>query len=143
MFLVVLIAGLLLVLNALEKSVPLTQFYPTAGIASWYTSVLTATGEKLDDNSLTCAMRRRDFGKHYRVCNQENGRCVVVRHNNWGPCWILFAQGRIVDLTRSAFSLLADPDKGLLKASVIPVVITVAPAANSFDSGVFALRYMP
>jgi len=104
--------------NALERSVPLAQFYPHRGYATWYTSTLTATGERLDDASFTCAMRRRDFGKSYQVCNEANGKCVTVRQNNWGPCWFLFAQGRIVDLTKAAFTQLADLKTGIIKVKV-------------------------
>jgi rare lipoprotein A len=95
--------------------------YPSKGTASWYVSPLTATGERYDPESLTCAMRRRDFGKRYRVCNPENGRCVEVRHNNWGPYWVLYNRGRIVDLSRRAFSEIADLEKGLVPVTVTEV----------------------
>jgi rare lipoprotein A len=51
--------------------------------ASWYSTkscqkegtsgTLTASGEKFDENALTCAMRSRDFGKYYRITNLDNG----------------------------------------------------------------------
>lgn len=136
-FLAVLVLGVIVLNRALEKTVPLVQFYPHQGYATWYTARETATGEKLDDSSLTCAARRRDFGKYYQVCNQANGRCVVVRHNNWGPCWILFAQGRIVDLTKAAFSQLADLEKGIIKVRVDEIKFTLPDSATPFAPGTF------
>ena len=116
-----LMLGVVVLNNAMERAVPLVQFYPAQGFATWYTAPLTATGEKLDDASFTCAMRRRDFGKYYQVCNDANGKCVVVRHNNWGPYWILYRQGRIVDLTKAAFSRLADLEEGIIKVRLSEV----------------------
>lgn len=113
-----LMLGVIVLNNALEGGAAPVQSYPTQGLATWYSAALTATGEKFDDTSFTCAMRRRDFGKYYQVCNDANGKCVVVRHNNWGPCWILYARGRIIDLTRAAFSQLADPKEGVIKVRI-------------------------
>lgn len=105
-------------IKALERMGPPPRFYPTSGLATWYTSRLTATQERLDDASFTCALRRRDFGKWYKVCNAGNGKCVAVRHNNWGPSWYLFNQGRIVDLTKGAFSQIADLEAGVIKVTL-------------------------
>lgn len=95
--------------------------YPKQGIASWYVSKETASTEPYDPESFTCAMRRRDFGKQYWVCNSANGRCVRVRHNNFGPYWMLFARGRIVDLSRRAFAEIADLERGLVPVTVFEV----------------------
>jgi rare lipoprotein A len=92
--------------------------YPVKGFATWYNPRLTASGERYRMNDLTCAMRKRDFGKHYLVCNLSNHTCVVVRHNDFGPALWLFWRGRIIDLSRHAFSKIADVNKG-----VIPVKI--------------------
>jgi rare lipoprotein A len=92
--------------------------YPSAGKATWYTALITATGEHLDNDSLTCALRKKDYGKYYKVCSTDNGKCVVVRHNNFGPRKRLFRQGRIVDLSRKAFSELADLETGIINVTV-------------------------
>lgn len=96
----------------------LVGVYPDEGIASWYTASCTATGEIFDENSLTCAMRRRDFGGYYKVCNIENAKCVIVRQNNFGPTKPYFRKGRIIDLSKAAFSQIADPELGLVKIKI-------------------------
>lgn len=77
------------------------------GVASYYTvassSTLTASGETMRDDLLTCAMRSGEFGAHYRVTS-ENGRSVIVRLNDRGP----YIDGRIIDLSEAAMRVL-DP----------------------------------
>jgi len=97
---------------------PVSGAYPSAGLATWYLAKRTATGEKFDADALTCAIRKTDFGKYYKVCNAENNRCVVVRHNNFGPSRSKFIQGRIIDLSRGAFLRIADLEKGVIKVTV-------------------------
>ncbi len=85
------------------------------GIATWYSvrstlaegnSGITASGEKLNERALTCAIRSRDFGKMYRVTNIKNGKSLVCRHNDFGPGKKPTKRGVIVDLTPKAFDLL-------------------------------------
>ena len=64
-------------------------------------------------------MRIRDFGRYYRVCNTANDRCVVVRHNNFGPAKKLFERGRIIDLSRAAFEQIADLKEGVIQVTVV------------------------
>lgn len=109
----------LVFLSGCEDNRPVEGIYPTVGLASWYSGHRTATGEWFNKNELTCAMRRGDFGKYYKVCNTQNSRCVIVRHNNFGPALRLFKNGRIVDLSKAAFAAIAD-----LKAGIIPVTIS-------------------
>ena len=96
-------------------------FYPTLGMASWYRGSVTASGESLSDDSLTCAMRKRDYGKYYRVCSVDSGSCVVVKHNDFGPRKRLFRQGRIIDLSHKAFSHIAKHETGLINVAVVQV----------------------
>lgn len=85
------------------------------GEASYYTvassSKITASGEKLNDEALTCAMRTGKFGTYYKVV-ADNGKSVVVRLNDRGP----YKKGRIIDLTRAAMERLTDG--GLVKVKV-------------------------
>lgn len=93
--------------------------YPTSGKASWYRGSLTASGERLKENSLTCAMRKKDYGKYYMVCSRDSDRCVVVKHNDFGPRKRLFRQGRIIDLSHKAFDRLANHKTGLIDVVVL------------------------
>lgn len=108
----------LIVLSGCRDNTPVKGAYPQRGLASWYVSGHTATGEKYDADSLTCAMRRRDFGGYYMVCNDNNNKCVVVRHNNFGPSRKKFNEGRIIDLSRAAFASIAELDEGLIRVTV-------------------------
>jgi len=92
--------------------------YPKEGLASWYDPLTVATGEKYAVDGLTCALRMREFGEEYLVCNRENNKCMVVRHNDFGPSRELFNQGRIIDLSRYAFSKIADLKKGLIRVRI-------------------------
>ena len=98
------------------------------GLASWYSEesckregtsgVWTASGERFDEEGLTCALPSHHFGKKYKVTNIQNGRSVVVRHNDYGPSKWLVKKGRIIDLSKGAFRRLAPLHKGLLKVRV-------------------------
>jgi len=97
---------------------------PYKGVASWYSrrdsGVLktTANMEIFNDNDFTCAMWDVPFGTKLRITNLENGRSVVVRVNDRGPAKRLVRRGRIVDLSKKAFSKIAPLHKGLVKVEV-------------------------
>ncbi len=112
----ILLASILFLLTAYAENA--SQDYPTTGIASWYSTHTTASGEKFNDNDSTCAMRRYDFGKFYKVCNVANGKCVVVRQNDFGPSKYLYDKGRIIDLSKKAFSRIADLEEGIIKVTI-------------------------
>lgn len=88
-------------------------------MASYYAgkfqSRRTASGERLDNNSMTAAHRSLPFGTEVTVRNLANGKYVRVRINDRGP----FVSGRIIDLTRAAFSRIASLDKGVVKVEIM------------------------
>jgi len=100
----------------------------SAETASWYSTqscqkegtsgILTANGEQFDENAPTCAMRSRDFGKYYKITNLDNGKSVVVRHNDFGPNKKLWKRGRIVDLSKGAFARIAELKQGVINVKV-------------------------
>jgi rare lipoprotein A len=71
--------------------------------------------EIFDDSQLTCAMWDLPFNTILKVTNLENGRSVLVRVNDRGPARRL---NRPIDLTKEAFSRIAELDKGLTDVSV-------------------------
>lgn len=95
--------------------------YRETGMASYYArkfqSRKTASGERLDNNALTAAHRSLPFGTVVTVRNPANGKSVRVRINDRGP----FVRGRIIDLTRAAFSRIASLDKGVVKVEILVV----------------------
>jgi len=86
------------------------------GMASYYTisssSHETASGERMNDEAFTCAMRNGEFGGYYLVV-AETGRSVVVRLNDRGP----YVKGRVIDLSKAAMRKL-DPRAGTVKVKV-------------------------
>src|SRR3990167_106036 len=94
------------------------------GKASYYTvkscqregtsGVWTASGERYDETKLTCALPHYQFGGQYRVCRQDGSRCVVVRHNDFGPGKGPRRKGVVIDLSPPAFRQLAKLEQGLV-----------------------------
>jgi rare lipoprotein A len=86
------------------------------GVASYYTvassSTLTASGETMRDDLLTCAMLTGEFGTYYRVV-ADNGRSVVVKLNDRGP----YIDGRVIDLSKAAMRRL-HPTSGLVNVEI-------------------------
>jgi len=92
--------------------------YMETGMASYYARIFqhrkTANGERFDNNSMTAAHKTLPFGTEVIVKNINNGKSVKVRINDRGP----FVKGRIIDLTRTAFSQIANLDKGIEKVEI-------------------------
>ena len=108
----------LLFLGGCADNRPVIGAYPKTGMASWYSDKITTTGEKFNGNYPTCAMRKTDFGKYYRVCNTANNKYVIVRHNDFGPSKRSYNKGRIIDLSSSAFFRIADLKDGIINVTV-------------------------
>lgn len=113
-----------LMLLSQQMLVPVAQ-----GEASYYTvastTPVTASGEAMDDNLLTCAMLEGEFGSHYLVV-AENGRSVVCKLNDRGP----YIKGRVIDLSRAAMRKL-HPSAGTLAVRVFKIAVPEASASES------------
>lgn len=68
----------------------------------------TAFGETFDQNAMTAAHLTLPYNTMIKVTNSENGKSVEVRINDRGP----FTEGRILDLSKAAFELIAHPGEG-------------------------------
>jgi rare lipoprotein A len=92
--------------------------YKETGMASYYARKFqhrkTASGERLNINSMTAAHKTLPFGTKVLVKNLKNGKSVTVRINDRGP----FVKGRIIDLTRAAYSRIASLNKGLARVEI-------------------------
>ena len=88
------------------------------GMASYYGSEFagsrTANGERFDPAGLTAAHRSLAFHSRVVVTNIANGKSVVVRVNDRGN----FARGRVIDLSRSAFSTIGSTRSGLIRVKL-------------------------
>lgn len=91
----------------------------TEGIATYYTvessSTLTASGETMQDDLYTCAMRDGEFGGYYFIA-AENGESVICRLNDRGP----YVKGRVIDLSEAAMRKL-HAKAGMVRVKVYKV----------------------
>ena len=67
-----------------------------------------------DEAKKTAAHRKLPFGTKIKVTNIKNGRSVIVKVNDRGP----FVKGRIVDLSKAAFSAIANLSAGVVDVSI-------------------------
>jgi rare lipoprotein A len=92
--------------------------YTEEGKASFYADKhqfeKTASGERYNHDLKTAAHRTIPFGSKIEVTNINTGKSVVVVVNDRGP----FINGRIVDLSKSAFSRIGNTSAGLLSVEL-------------------------
>jgi rare lipoprotein A len=82
--------------------------------ADKYQNRQTASGELFDQYKKTAAHKTLPFGTWVKVTNVNNSRSVVVRINDRGP----FVRGRIIDLSKSAFSAIENIRLGVIEVMV-------------------------
>lgn len=92
--------------------------FSETGQASYYAdrhqNGKTANGERYQHGLKTAAHRTLPFGSIVKVTNVSNGKSVTVRINDRGP----FVKGRIIDLSRSAFSSIGSTSAGLINVRI-------------------------
>ena len=92
--------------------------YTESGKASYYAmkfqSKKTASGELYDKAQKTAAHKNLPFGTIVKVTNKKNRKSVIVKINDRGP----FVEDRIVDLSDSAFSSIANLDAGVIQVKI-------------------------
>jgi rare lipoprotein A len=87
-----------------------------SGVASYYgneSGSKTASGQRFNQNDMTCAHRSLPFGTKLRV--SAGGRSVVVTVNDRGP----FVRGRVLDLSKGAARALGMGGLARVTAEVI------------------------
>ena len=87
-----------------------------SGVASFYgneSGSKTASGQRFNENAMTCAHRSLPFGTKLRV--SHGGRSVVVTVNDRGP----FVHGRVLDLSTAAARALGIDGLGTVTAEVV------------------------
>lgn len=97
--------------------------------ASWYgpgfNGRVTANGEIYNSEKLTCASPHLPFNTLVQVTNMRNNKSVIVRVNDRGP-FEMNSAGKVLrpliphprrafDLSRKAFTSIADIDRGVIK----------------------------
>jgi len=120
------------------------------GLASWYGVPYhgrrTSSGEVYDMYQVSAAHREIPLGSWVEVTNLTNARSLTVRINDRGP----FIEGRIIDLSYAAASLLGVTGPGVVPVRVRltqpppggpgPVRYSVQVASFAADSGAQALK---
>lgn len=88
------------------------------GLASWYGPGFhgrkTASGERFNQNAMTCAHKTLPFGTKLKVINLDNGQELVVTVNDRGP----FVRSRIVDLSREGAKKLGFIHQGTTRVRI-------------------------
>lgn len=78
------------------------SFAAETGIASWYGPGFhghrTASGERFNQNAISCAHKRLRLGSVVRVTDLRSGRSITCRINDRGP----YVRGRVIDLSKGA-----------------------------------------
>lgn len=97
--------------------------------ASWYGDKfhgkVTANGETYNQYDLTTASPSLPFNTIIKITNIDNNKSVIVRVNDRGP-YQMYKNGKVVrplkphpkrkfDLSRKAFSKIANINKGIIK----------------------------
>ncbi|MCC5878573.1 MAG: septal ring lytic transglycosylase RlpA family protein [Idiomarina sp.] len=92
--------------------------FTETGVASYYAMKYqfrkTASGERFNQSANTAAHKTLPFNSRVRVTNLANGKSTIVRINDRGP----FIEGRIIDLSRSAFSDIAEISAGVARVKI-------------------------
>jgi rare lipoprotein A len=86
------------------------------GVASMYgneSGSQTASGQRFNENAMTCAHRSLPFGTKLRV--SHGGRSVIVTVNDRGP----FVRGRVLDLSTGAARAIGLSGIGEVTAEVV------------------------
>jgi rare lipoprotein A len=86
------------------------------GVASTYgneSGSQTASGQRFNENAMTCAHRSLPFGTKLRVTH--GGQSVVVTVNDRGP----FVRGRVLDLSTAAARAIGINGLGQVTAEVV------------------------
>lgn len=90
-----------------------------AATASWYGGKFhgrtTASGETFNKWAMTTASNTHKMGTKLEVTNKANGKKAIVRVNDTGG---FKKYGRTLDLSRGAFSKIADINQGLIQVKI-------------------------
>ncbi|WP_217876320.1 septal ring lytic transglycosylase RlpA family protein [Pseudoalteromonas shioyasakiensis] len=88
------------------------------GKASYYADKYhgrtTASGEVFNQQALSAAHQTLRFGSRVKITNISNNKSVIVTINDRGP----FIRGRIIDLSKKAFSQIASVKQGVIDVTV-------------------------
>lgn len=90
-----------------------------ASTVTWYGpgfhGKLTASGERFNQNAMTCASNSHKMGTLLKVTNKKNGKSVVCKVNDTGG---FSKYGIKLDLSKAAFAKIAPLGQGRAKVHI-------------------------
>lgn len=111
-------ALLSLILSGCSSAPSVSKGAIEKGKASYYSDKYhgrtTASGEVFNQQALSAAHQTLGFGSRVKVTNIANNKSVIVIINDRGP----FIRGRIIDLSKKAFSQIASVKQGVIDVTV-------------------------
>lgn len=93
-----------LALSALSAQAATVTFY-----GDKFHGKKTASGERFNQNAMTCASNSHKFGTHLKVTNTANDKSVICRVNDRGG---FSKYGVTLDLSKGAFAKIAPLSQG-------------------------------
>ena len=94
------------------------SYYTVASCLREGTSGIMANGRRLNDDKLTAASWDFKFGTILRITNITNKKVILAVVTDRGPNKRLYRKGRKIDLSKMAFSQLAELKKGIIVVKV-------------------------
>ncbi|RZD22277.1 septal ring lytic transglycosylase RlpA family protein [Pseudoalteromonas sp. MEBiC 03485] len=114
----ILFALLSLIITGCSSAPSISKGVIEKGKASYYADKYhgrtTASGEVFNQQALSAAHQTLGFGSRVKVTNISNNKSVIVTINDRGP----FIRGRIIDLSKKAFSQIASVKQGVIDVTV-------------------------
>ena len=98
------------------------SYYTVASCLKESGQFTMSNGKELSDEALTCASWDYRFGTKLRVSRVDSpGKTVTVEVTDRGPAKRLYKKGRKLDLSKMAFSRLAELKEGVVVVDVEPI----------------------
>ena len=114
----ILFALLSLIITGCSSAPSVSKGVIEKGKASYYADKYhgrtTASGEVFNQQALSAAHQTLGFGSRVKVTNISNNKSVIVTINDRGP----FIRGRIIDLSKKAFSQIASVKQGVIDVTI-------------------------
>ena len=86
-----------------------------AAVVSWYGPGFhgrkTASGERFNQNAMSCASNSHKFGTKLKVTNLKNNKSVICKVNDTGG---FSKHGVTLDLSKAAFQQIASSSVGVI-----------------------------
>ena len=104
-------------------------------VISFMAKKKTASGERFNQNAMTCASNSHKFGTHLKVTNTANDKSVICRVNDRGG---FGKYGVTLDLSKGAFAKIAPLSQGRARVIIEKVDDLIAQDTQGIESSTLA-----